>query len=221
MGKGFSQGVWCGCCGIIRDKTACPVDFRYKDERRDAFDYLTGLREDKEGFDGECGKARETVCNRDSDRPHKARVEQDGDQDFTAGTKREIRRVSERHNGCTDTENDKHKLGESIDSFGDAEHKRENGRKRRHQTTENHTDHDGERHHLFACIACFLDLACAEQVADDEGDGEADTHPDDTDKVMHRDSDRLRRDDIESTRCIRLVTHRDSERPEKFVEHQG
>ena len=154
------------------------------------------------------------------DDPHIYAVKKKRDHDLTAGTKCEIRRVREGAEGHCDGGSGHHISGDLTHLIARIVHHWEETGEGDQKESHRRCAGDGERHHLSVCILGFLRLACTEQIADDDGDGRADCHIDDVENVEYGRADIQTRDNVKTSRGVRLVAERDGKRPEKFVCHQ-
>ena len=170
-------------------------------------------------MDIDIGKSREDERHGKHNHPHKATVHNKGDTDTAARTDRKIRAVVEGIKRHINARNDHHIGRKRFNAVLGVVKLRENARAEGQQRAERNSAEHRADENLAVCVLRFRKFALTQKTADHYRNDRAERHINDRKDVKDRRADVLRRDDVDSARCIALISERKRYRPEKFVCH--
>ena len=167
----------------LRHKSACPVDLVKEYICKYAFGRFGKVACDEEPIDGNIGEICEDHYNGKDYRPHKYAVKKERDAHSSAATECEISRVGVSDKGQGDSRDYDHICRQRADAFRCLVHHGEKGREAGKQESENRCAGNRKGDHLAVGVLCLFDLARAQLVAYDNGNGVSEGHIKDREKI--------------------------------------
>ena len=160
------------------------------------------------------------IGQRDTHAPQEDAVEGEGDQSLAAGSQREIGGVHEGVDGhahCADADE---ACGQGFDRVGGVVEHREKRRQEEQDEPDGGAGCNGKCDQLRVGILGLIKLACAQELADHDGDGRAHCDEDDIEEVGDRRRDVDPGHRVKAAAGVGLVQKSHAHRPQDLIGHQ-